>query len=55
MLENYLNDPRLKFEQNFDSLSWWRLNQQKFPTLVKMTRDYLSIQATTVPSEKNQQ
>ncbi|KAL5820420.1 hypothetical protein ACOSQ3_022302 [Xanthoceras sorbifolium] len=40
---------RFKFPliENFYILIWWRENTQYFPTLVKMSRDFLSIQIST--------
>nr|GFA34683.1 zinc finger BED domain-containing protein RICESLEEPER 2 [Tanacetum cinerariifolium] len=35
----------------FDILSWWKERQSQFPVLSIMTRDLLSVQASTVASE----
>lgn len=38
-------------EGDKDVLLWWKRNQSQFPVLVKMTRDFLSISATSVSAE----
>lgn len=35
-----------------DILEWWRKNEAIYPNLSKMARDFLSIQATSVPAER---
>ena len=49
-LEVYCQQPRVP--ENTDILAGWKANAQQFPTLAKMARDYLSIPATSVPSEQ---
>ena len=34
------------------SLVWWKNNQAKIPILTKIARDYLAMQASSVPSER---
>ncbi|GBC14910.2 zinc finger BED domain-containing protein RICESLEEPER 2-like [Rhizophagus irregularis DAOM 181602=DAOM 197198] len=46
----YLSLPQL--DGNEDPLEWWKNNEQQFPSLAKMARDFLSIPATSVPSEQ---
>ena len=50
ILNIYLNTP----EKDVDPLTWYKAREgnPKYSTLVKMARDYLSIQATSVPSEQ---
>ncbi|XP_073300079.1 zinc finger BED domain-containing protein RICESLEEPER 2-like isoform X3 [Primulina huaijiensis] len=38
-------------KEEFDSLSWWKLNVYKFPILSSMARDILAVPITTVASE----
>lgn len=46
----YLSLPQIAGED--DPLEWWKQNAQQFPNLAKMARDFLSIPATSVPSEQ---
>lgn len=49
-LEKYLQCSRC--DSNTDILTWWKLHQQEYPTLSKIARDVLAIQATSVPAER---
>ncbi|KAK0607019.1 hypothetical protein LWI29_007966 [Acer saccharum] len=42
-LDRYLKEARFRSVEEFDILSWWRLNNPNFPTLARMARDYLAI------------
>lgn len=35
-----------------DPLTWWRLNEHRFPRLAAMARDYLCIPGTSVAVER---
>ena len=35
-----------------DALEWWKLNESRFPHLALLAKKYLSIQATSAPSER---
>nr|XP_009764968.1 PREDICTED: zinc finger BED domain-containing protein RICESLEEPER 2-like [Nicotiana sylvestris] len=50
-LESYLEEGVLSRTPSFDSLSWWKTNILKFPTLQKIARDLLAIPISTVASE----
>nr|XP_016498727.1 PREDICTED: zinc finger BED domain-containing protein RICESLEEPER 2-like isoform X2 [Nicotiana tabacum]XP_016498728.1 PREDICTED: zinc finger BED domain-containing protein RICESLEEPER 2-like isoform X2 [Nicotiana tabacum]XP_016498729.1 PREDICTED: zinc finger BED domain-containing protein RICESLEEPER 2-like isoform X2 [Nicotiana tabacum] len=50
-LESYLEEGVLPRTPSFDSLSWWKTNRLKFPTLQKIARDLLAIPISTVASE----
>ncbi|GJW44493.1 zinc finger BED domain-containing protein RICESLEEPER 2 [Tanacetum coccineum] len=52
-LKKYLKEPILELddEEDFDILSWWKLNSPRFPIVSKMAKDILSIQLSTVASE----
>jgi hypothetical protein len=39
-------------DEEAEPLSWWKAHIDEYPTLSKMARDYLTIQATSVASEK---
>ena len=38
--------------ENADILLWWKNHQLIYPNLSRMARDFLSIQATSVPVER---
>lgn len=38
--------------KNTDILEWWKAHELQFPTIAKMAKDLLSIQATSVASER---
>ncbi|XP_028779151.1 zinc finger BED domain-containing protein DAYSLEEPER-like [Neltuma alba] len=50
-LEQYLEDPLLPSAEEFDILSWWRLNRLKYPTLSTMASDILSIPVSTLSAD----
>nr|XP_009797845.1 PREDICTED: zinc finger BED domain-containing protein RICESLEEPER 2-like [Nicotiana sylvestris] len=50
-LESYLEEGVLPRTPSFDSLSWWKTNGLKFPTLQKIAPDLLAIPTSTVASE----
>ena len=54
-LETYLDEPIIPFmdgvDEQFDILSWWRLNIVKYPILEKIAQDVLTIHMSTVTSE----
>ena len=39
-------------DTDVDVLAWWRRNQELFPHLAVLARKYLSMQATSAPSER---
>ena len=43
--------PKLE-DKDADPLLWWRLHHTSFPTLAKLAKKYLCIQATSVASER---
>jgi hypothetical protein len=49
-LQIYLSLPQV--DENADLLEWWKNNQQQFPNLSQMARDYLAIPASSVPCEQ---
>uniref|UniRef100_A0A1S4DMZ5 Zinc finger BED domain-containing protein DAYSLEEPER n=1 Tax=Nicotiana tabacum TaxID=4097 RepID=A0A1S4DMZ5_TOBAC len=48
---SYLEEEVLPRTPSFDSLSWWKTNGLKFPTLQKIAHDLLAIPISTVASE----
>ncbi|PIA41991.1 hypothetical protein AQUCO_02100078v1 [Aquilegia coerulea] len=51
-LQRYLSEPILtEFDKEFDVLSWWRANKQRFPILSMMARDVLAVPVSTDASE----
>ena len=51
-LQHYFNLPELPALEEYDSFSWWATNKAQYPILHKMAIKYLSIPATSVPSER---
>ncbi|GKC62730.1 zinc finger BED domain-containing protein RICESLEEPER 2 [Tanacetum coccineum] len=52
-LKKYLKEPRLELEddEDFDILTWWKINSPRFPIVSRMAKDILCIQVSTVASE----
>jgi hypothetical protein len=46
----YQLEPAILYEHN--PLLWWKTNQHRFPLLAEIARKYLSIPATSAPSER---
>uniref|UniRef100_A0A5B7BMW0 Putative zinc finger BED domain-containing protein RICESLEEPER 2-like n=1 Tax=Davidia involucrata TaxID=16924 RepID=A0A5B7BMW0_DAVIN len=42
-LDLYLEEDVFPWSQDFNALSWWRVNSHKYPHLSKMARDFLAI------------
>ncbi|CAB5192015.1 unnamed protein product [Rhizophagus irregularis] len=49
-LDEYLAISQIPF--NIDPFSWWKINKEKFPILSKLACTYLSVSATSTPSER---
>ncbi|CAH1104411.1 unnamed protein product [Psylliodes chrysocephalus] len=49
-IEQYINRPAIDVEE--DSLVWWKYNAHVFPFLTQCAKKFLSIQASSVPSER---
>ena len=49
-MELYLSLPTLGGQ--IKPLEWWRMNEIQYPRMAQMARDYLTIAATSVPSEQ---
>nr|XP_028944496.1 zinc finger BED domain-containing protein DAYSLEEPER-like [Malus domestica] len=50
-LNLYLEEKRLDRKQELDILSWWKLEQFRYPVLSRMASDVLTIPISTVASE----
>ncbi|KAK1351434.1 hypothetical protein POM88_054364 [Heracleum sosnowskyi] len=50
-LDLYLDEDVWTKAEGFDVLSWWKLNEPKYPTLACMARDILIVPASSVASE----
>nr|XP_027191257.1 zinc finger BED domain-containing protein DAYSLEEPER-like isoform X2 [Cicer arietinum] len=50
-LDEYLEEPLLSDVKEFDILSWWRVNQPKYPTLSRLASDILSMSISTVSAD----
>ena len=51
-IQHYLNLPEFPALEEYDSFAWWATNRAQYPILYKMAMKYLSIPATSVPSER---
>jgi hypothetical protein len=51
-IQHYLNLPELPALEEYDPFAWWATNKAQYPTLHKIAIKYLSIPATSVPSER---
>ena len=49
-IEQFLKQTQL--DPDADTLVWWKANHKRFPTIAKLARRFLSIPATSVPSER---
>ncbi|KAL4569209.1 hypothetical protein LXL04_024844 [Taraxacum kok-saghyz] len=50
-LQSYLNEHPIKYNKNFDILSWWKLNGMQYTIVAQMAKDILGIQISTVASK----
>ncbi|XP_040361763.1 zinc finger BED domain-containing protein RICESLEEPER 2-like [Rosa chinensis] len=50
-LSKYLDEARLERKQELDVLSWWKMEQIRYPILFHLARDVLTIPISTVASE----
>ncbi|KAK2633939.1 hypothetical protein Ddye_028731 [Dipteronia dyeriana] len=50
-LEYYLEKPVIPRVENFDILTWWKVNAYKYPTLHCIAKDILAIPVSMVASE----
>src|SRR5947199_13715 len=50
--QHYLNVPELPVLEEYNPLSWWATNKNQYPILHQVAMKYLSIPATSVPSER---
>lgn len=49
-LLSFLDEPLIEPEQS--ALTWWATNAPRYPNIAKLARVFLSIPATSVPSEQ---
>ena len=49
-LTRYLQLPQPEIK--FDALQWWKSHQNQFPILAMLANNYLSMRATSSPSER---
>ncbi|KAE8704271.1 hypothetical protein F3Y22_tig00110458pilonHSYRG00383 [Hibiscus syriacus] len=50
-LDKYLGEAVENYDDEFDILSWWKVNNPRFPVLSNMAKDVLAIPLSTVASE----
>ena len=51
-IQHYLNLPELPALKEYGPFAWWATNKAQYPILHKIAIKYLSIPATSVPSER---
>lgn len=51
-IDKYLKQPVIIFTEDADILKWWNENQNEFDVISKIAIDYLSIMASSIPSER---
>ena len=49
-VSEYLKEDEIEFQG--DPFAWWNYKKNKYPNLAKIARQYLSISATSTPSER---
>ena len=47
-----LNDYMADTEIDSNPLTWWKSHETKYPRLTKLAQEYLSVPATSIPSER---
>lgn len=50
-LERYLEEPLVERTADFDVLTWWKMNKDRYPILAEIAKDIVAIPLTTVASE----
>ncbi|KAA0058814.1 zinc finger BED domain-containing protein RICESLEEPER 3-like [Cucumis melo var. makuwa] len=50
-VDRYLSDPCEELNDQFDVLTWWKLNAVKYPILSKIAQDIFAVSVSTVASE----
>lgn len=49
-ISEYLKEGEIEF--NCSPFDWWNYKKSKYPLLAKLARQYLSVSATSIPSER---
>lgn len=50
-LERYLEEPLVERTADFDVLTWWKMNKDRYPILAEIAKDILAIPVATVASK----
>ena len=50
-MDKYLGEDCEDEEDDFNILTWWKVNSPRFPVLSKLARDVLAVPVSTVASE----
>ena len=51
-LDRYFKKPIVEYSDNFDVPKYWKENKKHYPVVSLISKDYLALKVTSVPSER---